>query len=250
MEDERDVGPVRAAGRPYTPPGEERPRFRDLSPEEVSHPETNPYLAAHREFGRELVPAGEAWRYHGRWQDFFGRDGPLVVEVGSGIGDWLVELAAAQPGCDHVGIEIRYKRCMLIARRIRRAGIANAVAVRYHAGFLDDLFAPGSVDALWLNHPDPWPRDRHVKHRLVTEWFLADCARVLRPGAPLYLRTDADHHIDALDAMLPSAPFERTGQVADIAQQGAPWWPSHPTHYQRKMSALGRRVHGVALRRR
>jgi tRNA (guanine-N7-)-methyltransferase len=238
---------VRAAPRREELAG--RPRFRDLDPAEASDPDINPYLVAHREFGRELLPAGEAWKHRGAWGAFFGRMAPLVAEVGAGIGDWLVARAAAAPEADHVGIELRYKRTVLIARRIRVAGVRNAVAVRYHASFLDDLFDDSSLDAIWLNHPDPWPRERHEKHRLVSEHFLADCARLLRPGGAFNLRTDADHHVAALEALLPSSGFALVGRAWDLAVEPPPWGPDTPTHYQKKMAALGRPVHAVALQR-
>ncbi len=227
-----------------------RPRFREMEPNENFDPETNPYLLSHKEFGEELLSAGEAWPWRGRWAERFGRVAPLVVEVGAGVGDFFAALATLCPDRNHVGVELRYKRCVRIASRIRQAGVRNAVAVRYHAAYLDDLFEDGSVDTLWLNHPDPWPRDRQEKHRLVAPWFLQDCARLLRTGGSLYLRTDADHHIDALDAMLPDLPFEVTGREDDLHNNPPPWTPPISTHYQNKMRTLGRRVRAVALRRR
>ena len=108
-----------APGRP-TPQGpppaggaeageQERPRFRDRMPEEYRHPDANPFVRLHREFGPELLTAGEAWRFRGRWPACFGRDAELHVEIGSGNGFFLAELASRHPEHNVLGIELRYK---------------------------------------------------------------------------------------------------------------------------------------------
>ena len=163
-----------APGSPTTrrrmprPEGESRPRFTDRLPEDFTRPDINPFLVAHREHGHPLLPASEAWPYRGRWHEAFGREAPLHVEIGSGNGFFLAELARRNPDWNVLGIEIRYKRTVLCAKKIEAAGVSNALITRYDAWYLDDLFEDGSLAGLYVNHPDPWPKVRHEKNRLLS----------------------------------------------------------------------------------
>lgn len=246
-----------APGRP-TPhrPGDGEPGFFDRRPEEVARPDLNPYLARHREFGPELLPAEDARAFARRWAEAFGRDAPLHVEIGAGNGSFLVGLAEANPGWNVLGVELRYKRVWQCAVRIRKAGVANARIARYHAAYLDPLFAPGSVAGLYVNHPDPWPKARHEKNRLISRWFLEDCARWLAPGGWLRIKSDfapnVARAVELLDRgpdgePLPALPFRVTGRADDVNSAGAPWPEDIPTHYQLKMRARGVPVHAVEL---
>ena len=105
--------------------------------------------------------------------------GERVVEAVPSTRPLFAELARRMPGCNVLGIEIRFKRTVLCARKLTRAGASNAIIARYHAGFLDDLFADGEVDGLYINHPDPWPKARHHRRRFVTKEHLAPLHRAL-----------------------------------------------------------------------
>lgn len=252
-----------APGRP-TPQSTtgERPRFRDVSSEEARvalHDDgINPYLQGHRDWGRPLIPASEAWTLHGRWAEEFGRDAPLHVEIGSGNGFFLRDLSLQHPDWNVLGLEIRFKRVVLCAKKLRAASVPNARIARYHAAFLDDLFEPGALSGLYVNHPDPWPKERHEKNRLISRWFLEDVVRLLRPGAWLRLKSDhrpnVDRVVELLDRgpegePLPRLPLEVIGVSDDIERDGAPWPDDLKTNYQRKFIARGLPVYGIEVRR-
>ncbi len=251
-----------APGRP-TPQreslGAERPRFRDRLPHEYPKPDINPFLKAHRDFGPPLLTADQAWTFRGRWHEAFGREAPLHVEIGPGNGFFLTELALRNPECSVLGIEIRFKRTVLCARKLTRAGAQNAIIARYHAGFLDDLFEDGEVSGLYVNHPDPWPKDRHEKNRLVSRWFLEESVRILRPGAALRLKSDhrpnVQRVVDLLAAgpdgePLPRLPLEVTGRSEDVITGDAPWPDDIETNYQSKFRLRGEPVYAIEVVRR
>jgi len=246
-----------ASGRP-TPQAEsrraERPRFRDRTDDDFKRPDINPFLQQHRTFGPELLPAAEAWTHHGRWSELFGREAPLHVEIGSGNGFFLAELALRHPEWNVVGVELRYKRTVLCAKKLRKHGATNARICRYHAAFLDDLFSEGSLAGLYVNHPDPWPKTRHDKNRLISRWFLEDVARLLAPGGWLRLKSDYEPNIGRAVALIEEAaasdeplPLRITGRSDDVITGPAPWPDDIETNYQAKFRRKGEPVFAVEI---
>jgi len=248
-----------APGRPTPQPDTgDRPRFRDRRPEDYRRPDVNPFVASHRTFGFPLLPASEAWPWRGRWAEHFGRDAPLHVEIGSGNGFFLTQMARRNPDWNWIGIELRYKRTVLCAKKLTRAGVSNARVVRYHAAYLDDLFEADSLSGLYVNHPDPWPKEKHEKNRLISRWFLEDAARLLRVGGWLRVKSDFWPNVERIvellgegaegDAMAP-LPFEITGRSDDVITGPAPWEDDVESNYQRKSRLLGEPVFAIALSR-
>ncbi|GAB2458819.1 tRNA (guanosine(46)-N7)-methyltransferase TrmB [Xylanimonas ulmi] len=125
----------------------------------------------------------------------FGRRAPLVVEIGSGQGENIVEAADAHPERDHLAVEVYLPGlAKTIARSAQRrggAGLANLRLLQVNAAELLETALPAaSVAELWVFFPDPWHKSRHHKRRLVTPGFAALAARVLRPGGVWRLATD------------------------------------------------------------
>jgi tRNA (guanine-N7-)-methyltransferase len=241
-----------AHGRPTPQPEEpagERPRFQDRLPDDYPHADINPFVRSHREWGRTLLTATEAWENRRAWSARFGEDRPLHVEIGSGNGFFLRELARRNPSWNVLGIEIRYKRVVLCAKKIDGAGLENALIARYHAAYLDDLFAPGSLAGLYVNHPDPWPKIRHEKNRLISRWFLEDVVRLLAPGGVFRLKSDFADNIGRVPKLLDGLPLEITGRSDDVITGTAPWPDDIETNYQKKFRLKGEPVYAIELRR-
>lgn len=250
-----------ARGRPTPQPesrADARPRFRDRTPDEVPQPGLNPYFHAHAKFGPLLLTADQAWRFRGRWHELFGREAPLCLEIGPGNGFFFAEICRRHPEINALGIEIRYKRTVLCARKLDAAGLTNGRIARYHAAFLDDLFEPGELAGIWVNHPDPWPKERHEKNRLISRWFLEDVARYVRPGGFFRLKSDFRDNVYRVPTLLaadgeglaaPALPLEILGIADDITTGPAPWPDDIETNYQSKFRRRGEPVYAIELRR-
>ena len=117
------------------------------------------------EVGTQARSLAKKLQAMGRWDQIFERAAPLHVEIGSGNGFWITHMAGLHPEHNWLGVEIRFKRVVLVARKLRHAGVSNARIVRYDAFMVDEILPDGSVDGLYVNHPDPWPKDRHHKHK-------------------------------------------------------------------------------------
>jgi tRNA (guanine-N7-)-methyltransferase len=121
----------------------------------------------------------------------FPKPQPLEVELGSGDGSFLAQYAQRHPERNYLGIERLLGRLRKLDRKARRAGLANLRAIRIESGyFLEYLLPPQSVSALHIYFPDPWPKRKQRKNRLVNERFTHIAHRALADHGVVYLRTD------------------------------------------------------------
>lgn len=176
--------------------------------------------------------------------ELFGRQVPLEVELGLGKGRFLIEWAAGHPDGAFLGVERCQKYLLVAAARTARRGLTNVRLVRTTAeDMLFRCLADDSVAAVHVYFPDPWPKKRHFKRRLLSRSNLERIARVLIGGGVLRIKTDHEGYAEAIGdtlAAIPAlAPVDPT-----VAFAGMP-----PTHYELKFAQEGRAVHAFALRR-
>lgn len=144
---------------------------------------------------------------------------PLEVELGCGDATFLARYAEHHPECNFLGVERLLGRLVKLDRKGRRAGLANLRGVRIESGyFLEWLLPARSVAALHIYFPDPWPKKKHRKNRLINERFPKLARRVLLPGGLVYLRTDdADYFEQMQEVFAADAAFTATETPAELA---------------------------------
>jgi tRNA (guanine-N7-)-methyltransferase len=121
----------------------------------------------------------------------FGRDTPCTLEIGFGNGESLLALAAAHPDRNYLGCEVHRPGVGHLMLRAAEHGLANLrVVCRDAVEVLEQCIAPGALDEVLLYFPDPWPKKRHHKRRIVQPGFVALVASRLRPGGMLRMATD------------------------------------------------------------
>ena len=137
---------------------------------------------------------------------------PLEVELGSGDGSFLVQYAQVNPDRNFLGVERLLGRLRKIDRKGRRASLSNLRVMRIEAGyFLEYLLPPTTVRTLHIYFPDPWPKRKHWKNRLVNERFTELARRVLEPGGAVCLRTDdSDYFTQMTSVFVANKNFNQT----------------------------------------
>jgi tRNA (guanine-N7-)-methyltransferase len=129
----------------------------------------------------------------------FPKPQPLEVELGCGDASFLVEYARRQPERNFIGVERLLGRIRKLDSKGRRAGLTNLRGVRIESSyFLQYLLPPHSASALHIYFPDPWPKKRHHKNRLINERFPELARAALAPGGKVYLRTDAAEYFQQM----------------------------------------------------
>ncbi len=146
---------------------------------------------------------------------------PLEVELGSGDGSFLAEYASRHPERNFIGIERLLGRLRKLDRKGRRYGLTNLRAIRIESWyFLRYLLPPRSATALHIYFPDPWPKRKHHRNRLVNEEFPSIARHALRPGGAVFLRTDHRDYLDQMTAVFGQCeafqPIEAPGELLAV----------------------------------
>ncbi len=132
----------------------------------------------------------------------FGRVAPLVLEIGSGMGEATAAMAAADPDRDVVAVEVHTPGVGALLRRLEAAALTNVRVAELDGRDVLDAFGTGSLDEVRVYFPDPWPKARHHKRRLVTPAFAAAVADRLRDGGRLHVATDWPDYADQVLTVL------------------------------------------------
>jgi tRNA (guanine-N7-)-methyltransferase len=181
---------------------------------------------------------------------WFGRDAPLVLEIGSGMGESTVEMAAAAPDVDHLAVEVFEPGLAQLLMRITEAGLRNVIPVRGDAvALLRERVPAGSLAGIRVYFPDPWPKRRHHKRRLIRPDNVALAACRLRRGGTLHLATDWEHYAVQMRAVCDAEPLLETtaGQAKDGWAARPDWRPV--TKFERRARAEGRVVRDLLYSR-
>lgn len=202
----------------------------------------------------------------------YGRHAPLVVEIGFGMGEGLAQIAAGEPAHDFLGIEVYPAGIGAMLARIEARALRNVRLVQHDAvEVVRDMLAPDSIERVQVFFPDPWPKKRHHKRRLIQAPFVSLLASRIRPGGTLHCATDWENYaVQMLDvlghepllenaaAALPdggaTAVIDETTVIGETAQQcrGFAGRPDYRplTRFENRGLRLGHGVWDLVFRRR
>ncbi len=178
----------------------------------------------------------------------FGRSAPVVLEIGFGNGEALFTSAANHPEIDHLGIEVHEPGIGHLLMLLERADLDNVrVIARDAVEILDRQLDDSTIDVARIFFPDPWPKKRHHKRRLLQASFIAALARVLKPGGLLHLATDWENYAEqTLELMAQSTDFQA---LTAEAARADPLAERPPTKFERRGRRLGHEVWDLYYRR-
>ncbi len=184
----------------------------------LGNTEANPYVEKLAEFAPYAMTSDQGEAARGRWRQELGlaADAPLLLEVGPGNGFFFREVLDRFPHAGIVGIEVRFKRVWLTARKSVEEGHTRFRVLHHHASHLDDLFEPGELDAVYVNHPDPWPKVKHHKHRLLQPSFRGLLERALKPGGEVWIKSDFAPFGAISTALFDAPGWEPLALAADL----------------------------------
>ena len=177
----------------------------------------------------------------------FGRNAPKVLEIGFGMGETTARIAQSNPEIDYLAIEVHTPGVGGLLKKIRDLGLTNVRIIQHDAvEVLETMIPPASLDGVHIFFPDPWPKKRHHKRRLVQAPLAALIASRMRPGGILHVATDWEDYATQILDVLSAEPL-----LANTSDGFAPRPESRPlTKFENRGLKLGHRVCDIVLRRR
>ncbi len=222
----------------------------------MTHGQAHAWDRRWAEYGLELPPMAAAAPGRLDLAGWFGRDAPVIMEIGSGMGESTAALAAAAPELDHLAVEIYQPGLAQLLMRIDARGLTNLRLVRGDAvEVLADRIEPDRLAGIRVYFPDPWPKRRHHKRRLITPEFAALAASRLRPGATLHLATDWAHYAEAMREVCEAEPLLCNCHPDAGSDDGsAGGWAPRPdwrplTKFEQRAGLEGRQVRDLIYQR-
>ncbi len=199
--------------------------FQD--PLEHMRPEVNRYLTLLKE-GAEtgdlpLMYGPSLERWPGHWREHFATQmgispTQLILEIGSHFGEVILKMAADHPETALLGMDITFKRVVKLAQKTQGLGLKNLTSLLCNARALDQVFADGELDGIFIFFPDPWAqKKRQMKNRLVTQDFVRVLQRKLRPGGFFWFKSDCEPYYSAV-----CEAFNESLWVQNQTRQGIP----------------------------
>ena len=140
---------------------------------------------------REEITNG-TFSLKGKWNEFFGNDNPLVLELGCGKGEYTVAMGKQNKNKNYIGIDIKGARFWRGAKTAIEENISNVAFLRTQIELIDDLFAANEVSEIWITFPDPQIKYKRTKHRLTNEVFLKKYRAILKEDGVINLKTDSE----------------------------------------------------------
>lgn len=182
-------------------------------------------------------------------QALFGNAHPVTLEIGFGNGESLAAMAQAQPERNWLGVEVHGPGVGHLLLKIEQLDLQNLCVLRQDAvELLRTGIGPGALDACQLFFPDPWPKKRHQKRRILSPEFLDHLARAMRLGGTFHAATDWEHYAQQMMEVLeaPDSPFENLAGPGRFAERPE----TRPlTRFELRGERLGHRVRDLLFRR-
>jgi len=196
---------------------------------------------------RETVAANdyvvqEPEKSKGQWSTLFGNNNPIHIEIGMGKGKFIMQLAAANPEVNYIGIE-KFSSVLLRALEKRsEAELSNLYYLRYDAEYLNDIFDKDEISRIYLNFSDPWPKDRHARRRLTSREYFGRYDKCLKKEGEVIFKTDNRLLFDFSLEEVKSAGWELKGVTFDLHHseyiEG-----NVMTEYEERFTAMGNPIH-------
>lgn len=177
----------------------------------------------------------------GKWQDHFGNNQPIHLEIGTGKGQFIAGMAERHPDVNFLGIELGKSIIVMAGSKVKKAGRENVALLHVDAADLNELFADNEIAAIYLNFSDPWPKKRHTKRRLTFHTFLEQYRHILQPEGEIVLKTDNQGFFEY--SLVSFSQFGLTLKEVNLDLHSVEESDNVMTEYEEKFSAKGQPIY-------
>ena len=187
--------------------------------------------------------------HKGKWRAYFGNNHPLILELGCGKAELSLGLAEKYPNHNYIGVDLKMDRMWWAATQSQERKLTNIAFLCTHLLSIQDHFEEGEVDEIWITFPDPFPKKRQIKHRMITPPFLTNYQHILKDGGHILYKTDnlslfqfsLEVFVRQKNIHLHELSFD-LHEEADFPED----WKIQTT-YEREFRAMGEKINFVKL---
>lgn len=182
----------------------------------------------------------DAKQYKGKWQQLFGNNHPIYIEIGTGKGRFITEMAKAYPEINFIGLELQKNVIISVLEKALDQDITNLKLINDNASILTDMFEENEIQRIYLNFSDPWPKTKHAKRRLTHPNFLDLYRIILQQDGEIHFKTDNQSLFEYSLHSLSTYGMSLKNISLDLHQ--ANMEDNIMTEYEQKFSAKGFRI--------
>lgn len=175
----------------------------------------------------------------GNWKSIFPSPNPLHIEIGMGKGRFIMDMAAANPAVNYIGIEMYTSVLLRALQKMEQQPLPNLKFICMDAGKITDVFERNEVSRIYLNFSDPWPKDRHAKRRLTSRQFLERYEQILAENGQLEFKTDNQDLFTFSLGEIPEAGWSLAASTRDLHHNALLNEGNIMTEYEEKFSSAG-----------
>jgi tRNA (guanine-N7-)-methyltransferase len=184
----------------------------------------------------------EPEKCRGHWNEIFNNENPIHIEIGMGKGRFIMEQASSNYDVNYIGIEMYSSVLLRALQKMEENPIPNLIFICMDAMQLEDVFAPGEVERIYLNFSDPWPKDRHAKRRLTSDRFLPKYDAILAPDGRVEFKTDNKDLFDFSVEEIKNAGWHIDACTYDLHHDVDLVAGNVMTEYEERFSSKGNKI--------
>lgn len=185
----------------------------------------------------------------GKWRALFPQNNPIYIEVGMGKGRFIMDMAEAHPDINYIGIEMYSSVLLRATQKMEERTLDNLKFILMDAVKIDECFAEGEVDRIYLNFSDPWPKDRHAKRRLPSRRFLEKFHKILVHDGEIEFKTDNRALFDFALEEVEAGGFSLVKHTFDLHNDSELMEGNIMTEYEERFSSIGNPICKYIIRR-
>lgn len=190
----------------------------------------------------------DAASHRGCWNELFQNEHPIHLEIGMGKGQFLMQLAAAHPQINYIGMERYHSVLYRALQKFEEQPLSNLCFLCEDAARLPEFFAPAEIAQIYLNFSDPWPKDRHARRRLTSRQFLERYDAVLAPGGCIEFKTDNTGLFDFSLEECQAAGWNLVACTRDLHHDESMNQDNIMTEYEERFSGKGNPICKMVIR--
>lgn len=179
--------------------------------------------------------------YKGKWNELFGNDNPIHIEVGCGKGNFISGMAKAHPDVNYIAVELCIDVMVIAVEKAFESNVSNVKFINADARLLAECFAEGECGRVYLNFSDPWPKSGHYKRRLTYKDFLDIYRRILTDDGEIHFKTDNMHLFEFSICSFSQNNFKLKNVSLDLHNSN--FEGNVMTEYEQRFSELGQPIY-------